>query len=45
MVLVIHAPQEESIDTVEDLSAKLTDAGNFELLEISLTVQEFSSPF
>ena len=45
VVLVIHAPQEESIDTVEDLSAKLTDAGNFELLEISLTVQEFSSPF
>ena len=29
VVLVIHAPQEESVDTVEELSAKLTDAGNF----------------
>ncbi|CAB4017702.1 Magnesium transporter NIPA2, partial [Paramuricea clavata] len=26
VVLVIHAPQEESIATVEELSAKLTDA-------------------
>ena len=27
VVLVIHAPQEESIATVEELGAKLTDAG------------------
>lgn len=28
VVLVIHAPQEESVATVEELGAKLTDAGN-----------------
>ena len=27
VVLVIHAPQEEAVETVDELGAKLTDAG------------------
>ena len=29
VVLVIHAPQEEAVDTVDELGAKLTDAGTY----------------
>ena len=33
-VLVLHAPQEDNIDTMEELSAKLVGPGNEALIQL-----------